>query len=47
MTLEQRFLTGFREVPTDTPGLVLENDGSVDLVAPGGQSPYLMGRAKV
>lgn len=33
---EQRFALEFREDATDDPGLVLEDDGSISVVAPGG-----------
>lgn len=36
MSVERRFLTGMREGDTDEPGLVLEDDGTIEVVAPGG-----------
>lgn len=40
---ERRFLTGFRQVDTNSPGLVLEDDGTVWLVNPGGSRTQLPG----
>lgn len=41
--MERRFVTGFRQVDRDAPGLVLENDGTVWLVNPGGSRTQLPG----
>jgi hypothetical protein len=40
--MEQRFLSYFREDPTNEPGLVLEADGTVWLVEPGGTRTELV-----
>lgn len=40
-TVEARYLTQYREVPSDTPGLVLEDDGTVTLISPDGSRTTL------
>lgn len=45
-TVEARYVTEFREVPGLEPGLVLEDDGTVNLIAPDGtRSPIGSGGA--
>lgn len=36
MTVESRFLVGSELADTDLPGLALQQDGTIDLIAPGG-----------
>lgn len=43
MAVETRFVTAFREGDTDEPGLILEDDGTVWVVAPGGDRSQLSG----